>query len=560
MGRSYWLDIKNVTQLHMLQIFFIPFLFAHLPQEMEVSAQSIVFLIGFIISIIFVVFPVSFRVKKHKIELNYAIVPVVIVVLLTVSTCIPIEVFVRGILGRYSPEWAADPTSTSSLVPLTVIILFLSLAYVCLSADSTGLFVYIATKFANLSVKSKNSDVIGLTCFYLFAGIFTLTTSNDIVVLTLTPVILEFIAKTRSKSLLPLLLAQFSAANTFSAGLLSGNPSNFILTSVFNIDFITYLKYLLLPSVISGLVVYVYSYILCASIRNKSLKHHRLMNSAEVHHEEIHVETPSITSNSDSGKDSEKKDNLNTEGEKEASPMSISPSGPIVFKSPELTLNAKVSSVILIIMFILFLLSSYFQSLWSGFEFWYIAVLVLVITLIKDLVFKWTTEPTLSIWKVVLRMPWKVPLFLFSMFILVEGTAYYGLIYDIASFLQQHIVQYLVDTNNLFLLLLFFIVLTCVACCIFNNLPATIVMSRILNESILYTSLGSYAQLVTYSIAAGTNFGACILPHCSLAGLMWSSMINNKAVLKKVWKHGSFLCLLLCVTCISIQLLQNVFY
>jgi len=52
----------------------------------------------------------------------------------------------------------------------------------------------IAIKCAKLALKKpKSATKIGLLLFTLFAAVTTLTTSNDIVVLTLTPITLIFI-------------------------------------------------------------------------------------------------------------------------------------------------------------------------------------------------------------------------------------------------------------------------------------------------------------------------------------------------------------------------------
>lgn len=492
---------------------------------MEWSVRAVIFLLGFILACVFVIVPVRItpKTKKTAIFLDYSTAPILIVLLLVASTCIPWVVVVRGILGKRAPDWAVDETSTSYLVPYTVVVLFMSLAYVCTSAEHTKCFVYIANKFSTAALASKNPNILGLSLFTLLAAIFTLTTSNDIVVLTLTPIILEFSRKTDAHLLLPLLLAEFCSANSFSAGLLSGNPSNIILASVFRIDFITYLKYSLVPAIVSGCCVYGYSILLARKSEKKS-KPVPMNNEIEL--KSTHVD------------DKETKVAMSEPNPKEAP----SEKKEVV----ELSRNGVFALLILLFLFCLFLCSTAISNRWPSIEFWHISVFVLAITLIKDVIFYRKNLGT--IWTITKALPWKVPLFLLSMFILVEGASYYHFTTAIADMLSKHVVAPVVRWGDLPIALLFNL-LTCLACIVFNNLPATIFITRIISETSMRQALGDKSMIATFSTAAGTNFGACILPHASLAGLMWSSMVMNPPLLKKVWIHGTVLCLLMVVVC-----------
>lgn len=499
---------------------------------MEWSARAVVFLLGFILACVFVIVPVRItpKTKKTAIYLDYSTAPILIVLILVASTCIPWVVVVRGILGKRAPEWAVDETSTSYLVPYTVVVLFMALAYVCTSAEHTKCFVYIANKFSTAALASKNPNILGLSLFTLLAAIFTLTTSNDIVVLTLTPIILEFSRKTDAHLLLPLLLAEFCSANSFSAGLLSGNPSNIILASVFRIDFITYLKYSLVPAIVSGCCVYGYS-ILLARKNEPTPKAVTVSNEIELISAPAHV--------------NEKEPKVETK-------VVVNEPNPKVVSSEkkeevvELSRNGICALFILLFLFCLFLCSTAISNRWPSIEFWHISVFVLAITLIKDCIFYRKSLGT--IWTITKALPWKVPLFLLSMFILVEGASYYHFTTAIADVLSKHVVAPVVRWGDLPVALLFNL-LTCLACIVFNNLPATIFITRIISETSMRQALGDKTMIATFSTAAGTNFGACILPHASLAGLMWSSMVMNPPLLKKVWMHGSVVCLLLIVVC-----------
>lgn len=508
--------------------------------KMELSLGAILFLVGFVLSCFFIIFPkeVTIGKKKTVINLDYSTVPICVVLILFITTSIPWVVIVRGLLGANSPEWAKDETNSSYLVPYTVVILFMTLAYVCTSAENTKVFIVIANLFSKQAMKSSNPSIVGLSLFTLLAAIFTLVTSNDIVVLTLTPIILQFSKKTDRRMLLALLLAEFCSANSFSAGLLSGNPSNIIVCSVFGIDFTTYMKYLLIPAILSGCGVFVYSVILARSDLSKPDNSRVTVSDVELvkipakeNNENDRKETPVPVGVTTNDSISEKKEAAVTVPSNDDIPM---------------TANSYCSLVILVLLFCLFLFSTSIQQKWPFVEFWHIAVVVFVISLIKDVFFYFTHLRT--IWEINTRLPWKVPLFLFAMFILVETASYYGFTSWLASGFAKAIVGPVAKLGR-FPVAFVFCVITCLACIVFNNLPATIFITRIISDSAVKEVLGDQLWLATFSIAAGTNFGACILPHASLAGLMWSSLVKNNEILKRVWKHGAVVCLLLVVIC-----------
>ena len=230
---------------------------------MKSDFRSIASLVMTAVAMAFTIFPAHPTIRGKRVTLGYAVVPPVVTALLCATTLISWETVVRGMLGPASPEKYRDETSHSSLIPLTVIALFFGLAYTCVSAAQSGLFKLVAWKFKQMALRARDRRLAGMCAFYAFAGVFTLCTSNDIVILCLTPIILEFIRQTGdSKALIPMLLNQFCAANTFSIALLTGNPSNFILTSVFGIDFISYLRPMILPGLAAGAVVFVYTFVM----------------------------------------------------------------------------------------------------------------------------------------------------------------------------------------------------------------------------------------------------------------------------------------------------------
>lgn len=83
------------------------------------------------------------------------------------------------------------------------------------------------------------------------------------------------------------------------------------------------------------------------------------------------------------------------------------------------------------VMFLLFVFSNLLEKALPWFQLYYIAVLSAVIQLVKDIVFcvKFNRQQLKQICR---KLPWGVPLFLLSMFILVENAISIGLISDIA--------------------------------------------------------------------------------------------------------------------------------
>src|SRR5690349_8131934 len=104
--------------------------------------------------------------------------------------------------------------------PYAIVILFFSLAYLCVSLDVTGVFDYLAIKSVNWT---KGSTMRLLFAIGLLSTVLTIFTSNDVVILTITPIIaaLGTFAKINVE---PFLFFQFHLANIWSMTLFIGNP------------------------------------------------------------------------------------------------------------------------------------------------------------------------------------------------------------------------------------------------------------------------------------------------------------------------------------------------
>lgn len=168
-------------------------------------------------------------------------------------------------------------TNNSSINPIKIIILFFSMTALSIFLDEVGLFKYLANVAAK---KAKNNQYALFTIFYVLTATLTIFTSNDIVILTFTPFIC-FFCKNSKINPIPYLVAEFSAANTWSLMLIIGNPTNIYLATSAGINFFEYFKIMAIPTLCAGAIEYVVLFL----IFNRKL---RLPLS--VAYEEYHIE------------------------------------------------------------------------------------------------------------------------------------------------------------------------------------------------------------------------------------------------------------------------------
>lgn len=140
--------------------------------------------------------------------------------------------------------------SDSAVNPLKILVLFLSMTILSVFLDELGFFA----RLANLTLKKAGTSQKKLFfLLYFTVSLLTVFTSNDIIILSFTPFICYF-AKHGGIDPMPYLTAEFVAANTWSMALVIGNPTNIYLASAFGVDFLSYLKVMLLPTLVSGSV------------------------------------------------------------------------------------------------------------------------------------------------------------------------------------------------------------------------------------------------------------------------------------------------------------------
>ena len=168
-------------------------------------------------------------------------------------------------------------TSDDAINPLKILCLFISMTILSIFLDEVGFFKHMA----NIVCKKAGTNQFKLFLYlYILTSILTIFTSNDIIILTFTPFICYF-AKNTKINPVPYLVGEFVAANTWSMMLVIGNPTNIYIAQSFNINFLSYLKVMIIPTIVSGFIAFV----MLILVFNKYLKEKIEVSQYEEIHE-----------------------------------------------------------------------------------------------------------------------------------------------------------------------------------------------------------------------------------------------------------------------------------
>ena len=204
-----------------------------------ICAVTVILMIA---SILF--FP-KLRIKKLNISLYWVIALVGAVILLIVK---------RQYLSGVGQAMIAN----TAINPLKILVLFISMTVLSIFLDELGFFRFLASYVLK---RAKSGQMKLFIYLYIMVSVLTMFTSNDIIILSFTPFICYF-AKNAKIDPIPFLAAEFVAANTWSMALIIGNPTNIYLATASGIDFLSYLKVSILPTLAAGVVAFLMLFIL----------------------------------------------------------------------------------------------------------------------------------------------------------------------------------------------------------------------------------------------------------------------------------------------------------
>ena len=315
--------------------------------------------VGLTVSVI--VFP-SVKIFKVKIGL-YWLIAMLGAALLLVLRCVPIN------------EILSELTANTAVNPLKILTLFFCMTFISVFLDEAGFFSYLAKKTAAFA---KTSQIKLFFTFYILTSFLTVFTSNDIVILTLTPFICYF-CKNAKIAVLPYLVAEFAAANTWSMALIIGNPTNVYLGISAGISFTEYFKVMAIPTFVSGAA----ELIIMLLLFRKKLKQ---------------------------------------------------PLGETEKDIPKLNVTEAVLGIVALIGCLIFMVISGYVNI----EMWLISAIFALILLLSVIVFSFINKDAwLMLKNTFIRLPWQLIPFVMSMFVIVICFGYNGVTDKIMRFLSD---------------------------------------------------------------------------------------------------------------------------
>lgn len=157
-----------------------------------------------------------------------------------------------GAIGRQ--EVHDGTIGANNISPIDIMAFFLTLAYIAISIDASGLIRWLAFK-----VLQWGGEVGHRLFFYLYAFFFALGSfiGNDPIILSGTA-FLAYMTRVSKNIDHPKawIYSQFAVANIASAILVSSNPTNLVLAGAFDIKFIHYTANMIVPVVITAMVLF----------------------------------------------------------------------------------------------------------------------------------------------------------------------------------------------------------------------------------------------------------------------------------------------------------------
>lgn len=164
------------------------------------------------------------------------------------------DLFLLAILAIGRQEVHDGTVGANHINPIDIMVFFITLAYIAISIDASGLIRYLAFKVLQKGGKSGNRLFFYLYTFFFVLGSFI---GNDPIILSGTA-FLAYMTRVSSNIDHPRawIHTQFAIANIASAILVSSNPTNLVLAGAFQIKFVVYTANMIVPVVGTAIVLF----------------------------------------------------------------------------------------------------------------------------------------------------------------------------------------------------------------------------------------------------------------------------------------------------------------
>jgi Na+/H+ antiporter NhaD/arsenite permease-like protein len=180
--------------------------------------------------------------------------------------------FLLAILAIGRQEVHDGTVGADHIYPIDVMVFFVTLAYIAISIDASGLIRFLSFKV--LQKGGKNGRLLFLY-LYLFFFACASFVGNDPIVLSGTA-FLAYLTRVSRNISEPTawIFTQFSIANLASAILVSSNPTNLVLAGAFDISYVEYTANMIVPVIITAIVLC--PFLIFVQFRNKNLVPHEI--------------------------------------------------------------------------------------------------------------------------------------------------------------------------------------------------------------------------------------------------------------------------------------------
>lgn len=230
-----------------------------------ITGYSVATLVVFIISIGFVIYPVSIPTPRRipRIPINLTTAPILAIAILWAAQCLDPAVIRGGIVG------------TDGVKPYNILILFFSLAYMAITLDITGILQSAAFWVSN---KGGSNGWKLYSYFYLMLTLLSILLGNDPVILSGTAFLIYY-TKVAELNHISWLMSEFAAANTASMVLFVGNPTNVVICEGFSVNNAAFTAYTILPFIACSIFCFL---ALGGQYRNKKYVPRKLNHAADL--------------------------------------------------------------------------------------------------------------------------------------------------------------------------------------------------------------------------------------------------------------------------------------